>query len=304
MIPPVIINPKLQSFLDGQSKFAIICDLPFDEYAAAPCINAGLLKKIDKTSLMHAKAMIDGKIIRDSDALDFGKSFHAMLLEGKQEFVIHPLTYPGDPIGKPKFPGQKIDKPWNWTANYCKDWAKEQAKDILSHGESDDLMAMIESVRSDEMLASYMKDAKTEVSIFAEQNGVKFKARIDTLPLTGAIIDFKSTTNARPEKFTRTIYDNGYFLQAAFYLDILNLCGDKRKDFWFVGIEKTYPYAHCTVSLFDEFSSFISAGRKRYKAALRLLLEAQKTNQWPAYGLIHGEEHATSWMKLEIDRAD
>lgn len=272
----------------------IVYDLPFEDYAKEPGISASVLKVIDKSSLAHAKLQIDGKG-KESDALDFGKAFHAMLLEDKQEFVVHPLVYPSE-VKK-----EVIEKPWNWTANYCKDWAAHQDKDILSHQESDDLMAMIQEIKANETLSELFKGARNEVSVFVEKNGIKFKARIDTLPLVGPILDFKSTTNAKPEKFVRFAYDNGYFLQAAFYIDVLKLADDDRNEFWFTAIEKTAPYAHSIVKMRSDVISFMEMGRIRYKRALTQLLDAKDSGKWPSYAPVDAEIVASPWMIKELE---
>ncbi len=274
----------------------IVYDLPDAGYRAEEGITATILKVVDRSSPAHAKAVIDGQI-KESDAFDFGKAFHAMLLENRQEFVVHPLTYPSE-IKK-----EIVHKPWSWNANYCKDWAAHQLVDVLSHDESDDLMGMIQSVRSNSELAKLCQGAKNEVSVFAEKNGIKFKSRIDTLPVSGPILDFKSTTDANPQKFVRQAFDKGYFLQAAFYLDVLRLTGDERKEFWFVAIEKEKPYAHSIIKCASDVVSFIALGRIRYQNALRTLLKAKETGKWPSYAPIDAELVASPWMLKELEQS-
>lgn len=274
-------------------------NIPFDVYADHEGTNASELILLDKTSLAHVKHKRDGGKEKESGCRDFGRAFHSMLLEDKQDFVIHPIVYPATPKKK----GDPVEmKDWNWNATYCKEWAAGQEREILSHAESDALVAMVKSVRENEELADAIKGARNEVSIFAEKNGWKYKGRIDTLTVPGGpIIDFKSTTNAKPEKFVRQAYDNGYFLQSAFYLDLCAMCDDRRDEFWFVAIEKTAPYAHSIVKLKDGPVSFIGMGRAKYLCALSALKQAVKDNEWPSYRSIEAELVASPWMAKEME---
>jgi exodeoxyribonuclease VIII len=278
----------------------IIRNQPIADYFKAEGVSSTQMKIVKRASLAHLLAYLQGKGSKESDALDFGRAFHAMLLEGKQEFVIHPLVYPiTDPTPAEKKAGKK-ERPWNWTSNWCKDWASGYEIPVLSHDESDDLMGMVESVKANPDLASLFP-AESELSIFAEIKGCKVKARLDTLPTSGPILDFKSTTNAEPSKFVRQAWDNAYFLQAALYLDVLALCGDKRREFWFVAIEKTYPYASSILKLTDGPVSFIEMGRRQYRDALSKIAEAKATNKWPAYGSFDGEMAASPYMLKELE---
>lgn len=277
----------------------IVYGMPAEDYLAVVAINSGKIIATHNSSLAHVKAKMDGTTEDQSDAKDFGRSFHAMLLEDRQDFVIHPLVYP---IEEKK---QVIEKPWNWNANYCKDWAAHQAKEVMSHKESDAMMGMIQSVRCNSELNEAVKDSKNEVSVFVEKNGIKFKIRIDTMPPKGPLIDFKSTTNAKPEKFVRQAYDNGYFIQAAFYLDVLKMAGNSRDEFWFVPIEKETPYVHSVIPLRENINgmTFLAMGRRRYKEALSRLLKAMETGEWPAYETVEPEMVASPWMRKEIEEA-
>lgn len=272
----------------------IVYGMSFEDYKKAPGINGSLLKIVDKSSMVHVKAAMDGKV-DSTDEQDFGKAFHALLLENRQDFVIHPDAYPG----KKKEDG--TDPNWNWNANFCKEWAKGQELPILSHAEGDDLLGMVQSLRSNDRFSAHLNDSKCEVSLFAEMGGVKVKARIDILPSHGPVIDPKSTGNAEPVKFMRLAYDLDYFMKAAFYLDVLNLCGDKREEFWLVAIEREYPYAHSILAFKDVPISFIEMGRIRYRNALAKLTNAIKTNKWPSYGVTEAELVASPWMLKELE---
>lgn len=272
----------------------IVYDIPFEDYKAAPGINSGILNKAANFSMKHVKAMLDGKLKDDSDSKSFGRAFHSWILEDKQDFVIHPLQYPS---------AKGEMKDWTMASKWCQEWASSQSKEVFSHDEADSLLGMVESVRSNPEIVSIMDGAKSEVSLFVMKNGIQFKARIDTLPKSGPIIDFKSAVSAKPEKFVRQAFDNGYFLQAAFYLDLLAELGDKRQEFWFVPVEKTYPYATSIIKVRDGLFSFKELGRRRYRDALAKIMACVKSGIWPSYDATEPEMVATAWMNKELEEA-
>ena len=93
-------------------------------------------------------------------------------------------------------------------------------------------------------------------------------------------MDFKTTTDASYESFKRTIWNMGYYRQAAYYLDIAKTNGLPHTDFVFVAVEKAPPYA---VALYHMEDAAIATGRREYERLLALYEECLEKNEWPAY---------------------
>jgi hypothetical protein len=274
----------------------IIRNLPYEEYRKRPGVNASLLKTVHAQSLKHAKAQIDGIEI-ESDAKDFGTSFHALLLEGKYDFVVHPETYLGEEKGKPKI------KPWNWNAHACAQWEREQGgKTVVNEKEAKALEAMVAAAH--DALSGLKLGGDCELSVFAEKDGVPIKARIDTLPTdpNAPVIDFKKVRSAEPRKFMRQCYDLGYYIQCAWILDVLRLAGIERDSVWLVGIEDKQPFSSCTLKFVDVPVSFLRLGRIHARAAFSKVKTAYETNRWPDYGITVAENYAMPWMLPELDQ--
>lgn len=127
-----------------------------------------------------------------------------------------------------------------------------------------------------------------EVSAFwhDEQHGIDRRARFDWLPTpTGAglltVPDYKTTTSAEPRKFTRSIWNFGYDIQAVYYTDAIlahRLAEDVR--FLFIAQETTAPYL-VTVHELDDLS--LKIGRERVDQACALFAECTATDTWPGY---------------------
>lgn len=274
----------------------IITNMPFAEYKARPGINASLLKTVFGKSLKHAFAELNGASSVDTEATGFGTLFHALALEGREEFAVQPSTYTDD---------KGEEKKWNGNANVCKAWLAEQKAaglEPVSQAEADALEQMRDAVEFE--VCDLLANSQKEVSLFASRkDGVQVKARIDAIPddESAPLIDLKTTANAHPQAFVRSCVDLGYIMQAAFYIDVARLCGIERKEVWFVAVETKPPFATTTLRMQDTTGSLLRIGRNRYRAALAKLIDAQATNHWPAYGKQFAEEFAPAWMRQELE---
>ena len=271
----------------------IVPDLPFTDYVATPGINATALKIVHQQSLAHAKAYMDGTYKKESAALDFGRAFHSLALEGQEAFEVRPATYdhPKDGV-----------KPWNANAAVCKEWlAAHDGAYIISSAERSALEAMDGAVRP---YLNFPDGGQSEVSVFAERDGVPIKARIDFLPAGDdqPVIDLKTCRNAHPEAFMREALRLGYHIQAAFTLSILRKVGIVRSEFRFVAVETEPPFATTEICFGDQDLSVLRMGRRRGNAAFARIVEAMRTNRWPSYGKSLAEDFVPPWMLPELEQ--
>lgn len=283
----------------------IIPDLTYEQYEKLPGFNSSLLKIVANESLQHAKAYMDGRR-KESEALDFGHSFHELLLRGREDFIAHPATYPapadhkevkafnmraGDPL------------PWNGNAKICKEWIKQNAtgKTLLDEEDVSNLRGMIAAIRANEDLAPYL-NGRSEVAITAERRGEHFKCLTDLLPDKGPMIDFKKTQSANPRKFVAEALKWGYHIQGALNIDVLAWNGDVREEFWDVAVEEKPPHAIWIMKMRDTSPSLMRVARDKYRSALALLLSAIKSNQWPGYQPAEPEAFLPAWMISEFER--
>jgi hypothetical protein len=274
--------------MDG---IGIVPNLPFEEYVERPGVNGSLLKVVDEFSMRRAKAVIDGKLTVESDAMDFGTCFHSLLLEGRIDYAVHPETYPSS----------EGEKPWRWNANFCKEWEKEQeGKKILSKAEAEQIEAMVAAVHDVAELRPFLAGQR-EVSVFAEKDGYPVKSRIDLLPKEGPVIDFKKARNPHPEAFLRQAIEKRYHLAAAWNLDCLRWAGDTRTEFWLVAVEATPPFDVSILKFQDMAGTFLRVGRVKARAAFQKLKNAYAEDRWPSYGIHFAEDHAKPWQMQELE---
>lgn len=107
------------------------------------------------------------------------------------------------------------------------------------------------------------------------------KARLDWLNMDGFLVDIKSTEDASPKEFARSILNYGYHRQAAFYLDGFEIItGTPAKGFIFAAFEKKPPYACAFYIATDEM---IRKGRRDYMTALSKYKHCLDRDEWPGY---------------------
>lgn len=177
------------------------------------------------------------------------------------------------------------------------DWrtkaAQQAKKDERSAGHRvvhrGDLLAaskMARTVRSTpEAQRLLSRPGKAEMSMFATDpdTGIRVRGRMDWLTTeddgTPCIVDVKTTaTNTHPDALTRQIASFGYHQQAAFYTDLLALCGQPGATFYFIFVPHIGAHKPRVVRLEPEA---IERGRDLNRQAIETFIACTKANEWP-----------------------
>lgn len=198
----------------------------------------------------------------------------------------------------------------------AKDWrtkAAQEKRDAAYAAGKCPILAE-EKARVDEMakalrehpVASVLLDpehGRPEVSIFwhDKQRGLDRRARFDWLPNPAdermVLPDYKTTANAEPRKFHRSIFDFGYDVQAVFYMDAVRAAGlADDVEFQFIAQETKPPYL-ITVHTLDDIA--LKVARERVDAACALFVECTTTNNWPGYSDDVEYAAAPDWLAAE-----
>jgi hypothetical protein len=161
---------------------------------------------------------------------------------------------------------------------------KEQAEQMASAGieavtASDMLTAncMADAVRQHPYAAALLVDGKAEQSFWWTDTatGMRCKCRPDWY-YGSTVVDIKTTTDASPQAFARSVATFAYHVQAAHYL--AGLHGAER--FVFVAVEKTYPHA---VAVYELDADALALGRTTRDNALDVIAGCQAAGVWPGY---------------------
>jgi exodeoxyribonuclease VIII len=143
--------------------------------------------------------------------------------------------------------------------------------------EMEQAMAMAASVRSHQAAAALLRDGKAEQSFWWDDipTGLRCKCRPDWY--TGStIVDLKTTTDASPKGFARSVAQWRYHVQQNHYL-----AGTFAERFVFIAVEKQYPFCVGVYELDDAAALY---GETERRTNLQTIADCRAISEWPGYG--------------------
>lgn len=256
-----------------------------EDYHADPAIGSTLLKSISNRSIAHA--LLETK---ESDALILGSALHAAILE--------PETYEDNYIVAPKIDRRTKAGKLDW-ASFLEE---ADGKQVLTADMSEKVQAMKTSLLNHPKAILLLTGGESEYSYFSKcpHTGLMKKCRPD-YKKADALIDLKTAQDASSEGFTRAAMNRAYHIQAAHYVDTYNEASDEKvKEFYFVVVENTAPYA---VNTFKLGEIELSLGREQAKKAIEkyadYLNSSEKDLVKFGYGLSTEEIQFPDWYLLK-----
>ena len=232
---------------DQQSLTAGIYDIPAQVYHADPCpapsLSSSLAQRICLHSAAHARQAhprlnLDAEP-ENNEAFDIGRAAHALLLEGSTAVTV-------------------IDAK-DYRTNVAKDardqaWARGLTPILAPRW--NDVQQMVTSLRlqlaqhQDSGSAGMFLNGEPERTLVWQEDGygVWCRARLDWLRQTPlSVDDFKTTSgSANPEVWSRSMFQNGWDIQAAWYLRGLQILTGHPATFRYC-VQETYPPYACSV---------------------------------------------------------
>jgi exodeoxyribonuclease VIII len=209
-------------------------------------MSASRLRILDRSTSLHLAHSIANP--SDSPALAVGRALHCKVLTPHlylRDFVVAPAVDRRTKEGK---------------ATYESFVASVGSKTVLTADQAEEVSAMAAAIAANPDARMVVSDlnGSAEVSLFAEIAGVRAKSRFDRLVEVNGeriIVDVKTTaSSASKSEFERTIWNFGYGVQCAFYLEMARACGVPAQHFVFVVVEKTAPYATAVYRFSDEIA--------------------------------------------------
>lgn len=270
----------MNAFVELQQTASLIENMSNDAYHACPEFSSSQLKDMLRSGAHFYSHNIIKEHERETKKhLDFGTLAHTLFLEPEQfenEFVVGPKFDRRTKVGK--------EEAAAWEANNI-------GKIIIDQDQLDGAMRIAENLRT---LSSY-KDMQNnygmaEASIFFTDPVFDLQLRVrpdwhiapcSAFP-NGLILDVKTSTDARPFKFSRSCADFGYDLSASMYREgFQQYYGTEDKpDFIFLVAESSAPFL---VKQYKASDLFLSVGDARYSRSKALLAESVLVNEWPGY---------------------
>ena len=206
-------------------------------------------------------------LVKQTKAMADGTAVHAFFLERDKfdtDFVIKPA-----------------DMRLNTKAG--KEWALEhQSKIIIDSELGNNLYEMEKSFMDSPAKLIYDIKGQTELSYFWDDLGtIKGKCRPDWISDDGEIVvDVKTTTDASPRGFQKSISTWGYHLQLGWYLRGLRKLGLSAEQFIFIAIEKTAPFC---VGVYRADQEMINYAMKELDQLMPEIQTAMVSNEFPDY---------------------
>lgn len=248
-------------------------DVPEDCYheRVPGLVSKSTLDLVDR-SPAHYKAWLDGEEREPTPALNFGKWFHAALLEPERfasQYVVQP------DFGDCRFKENKVRRDEWRIAN-----AHREAIDPTA---METIRGMCAAVRAHSLADRMIREGVAESTLRwrDEETGLECKARPDYYVERLAVAyDVKTTEDARPEAFARSVANYRYHVQDAFYREGFARIGKPLEHFVFIAVEKSAPYA---VALYTLEPDDVALGWNAARKNLTDLAEAVRTDFYRGY---------------------
>jgi exodeoxyribonuclease VIII len=248
----------------------IIPSISNAEYHARPEISKSQLDLIRRSPALFRHRLTHPQ--ERTPAMRWGTLVHTAVLEPDQL----PLTT----VIAPTVDRRTKDGKAAWEAFQL----QAAGREVITAEESIELIDIASAIERHESAgrALAMVD-KVETSIIwtDEDTGMACRCRPDAILSNGLIVDLKTTQDASPEGFAKSIANFRYHVQAAYYSDGYTAAfGEAPKGFMFIAVEKTAPYLVACYLLSD---LAVIRGRAEYKEDLQTLKQCLATDVWPGY---------------------
>jgi homoserine acetyltransferase len=228
------------------------------------------LSSTDIRRILRSPAHYKNPKIEDSPALQFGSLVH--------EFVLLPDSAQARYRPKANVDGRTKE------GKATRDWeaalSAQQGIKFITEADYNAAVRIASSIRTHLGAASLLAGGVAETAGicdgFCDVN-VRIKPDYRT---DSTIIDLKTTTDARPDTFVRSVINFSYQVQAALYVDVAEAIDGKKRDFYWVAVEKDTPFA---VAVYKASDEMLEHGRQQYRKAIDLYKECAALDLFPAY---------------------
>lgn len=248
-------------------------DVPEREYHSDPALSQSGAKLLLKSPALY-------KWRRDhpehKDVFDFGTAAHAKVLGVGLDVAV---------IDTPS--GEKRGKEWT----EGKERARADGKVPILRRDMDVIDAMAAALGDHAGARAILRrDGTPEVSMWwTERSDIYYadvdaRGRVDWTTTTASgdpiLVDYKSTVDASPAGFRKSVANYGYDIQSAAYRAGWHQCTGDRPRFVLIAQEKEPPYL---VGLYSLDWTFEARGERLWQDAIDIYATCSATDTWPGY---------------------
>lgn len=239
--------------LHAAGKLVGLVDVPADVYHAGPGISSSGLKALLRSPAHYAAYLASPA---DNEAMRKGRAVHSFILERE---TFHKSFRVAPEIDRRTVGGKAAWAEFQESAN---------GSTVISTADMDLCARLYTAIELNALAyqALMAEGGMNELAVFwaDKETGILCKAKADRI-LSGVIFDLKTTQDAQPREFQRSIATYLYHLSAAFYFDGFSTVMDV-KGFTWIPIEKASPHGIAFYAASDET---LDIGRAEYAQALR-----------------------------------
>lgn len=257
--------------------------MPAPDYHAIDALSASGAKHLLR-SPAHYLAQKE-KPMEPTASMRLGTAVHTMILEPEKADI---------EIAR----APKVDKRTKVGKETIELFEREhQGKLILDADVFDKAAAIADAVARHPIARDLLQGGQPEVSmLWKAYDGVPCKARFDYYRGDG-IVDVKTTQDASPEAFARSIASFKYHMQAAHYLQgYREVTGWDADYFTFVAVESEPPYA---IGIYRLDEASLQTGRMLMEKAAMAFRTAADPVQWKGYARDIETISVPSWALLD-----
>lgn len=258
-------------------------DVPFEQYQAWNCFSKSMTKAAFKSGA-HLDHYIHNK--KETSYMALGSLVDCLVLEPhlfEKKFAIQPATYKTEKTTGRGDKKQTVieEKPWNLRSNKCKEILEviqASGKQMVSEADLDKAQRMRAALLENAEAAVSITGGKHQVSIcwLDPRSGVKCKGRIDIQNKT-SLDDLKTTIDASPDGFQKTIGSQLYHVQAGAYCEGWEILTGETLPFRFIVVETSEDTPTPAVALYELDSTSVVAGKLMFHRALANVAHWLKT---------------------------
>jgi hypothetical protein len=249
-----------------------------EEYHADPCptpsLSSSIAKILISRSPLHAwteHARLNPAFVPEEKATyDRGSAAHALLLEGEDRMVVI-----------------EANDYRKAAAQEARDAARAAGKHPVLVAEYPNILKMRDVALASiaacgDLSGMTLADGKAEPVLIWREGEIWCRARLDWLADDRRVIfDYKTTTNANPEDWVRTMAGLGGEIQCSFYRRGNEATGGPSDTKFIFGVQECEP--PFAMSFIGMPPSFIDLGDSKVAEAIASYARCLTSNHWPAY---------------------
>lgn len=254
----------------------ITLNMPAADYHASPAVSNSMLSAMADSPFHCWSKFLDPKrpAFAGTPAMKAGTLLHSLVLE--PETMSRYAVRPDD-----MDPKTKAGKAW-------KEEQEQAGRLIVSADMIDTAEAQREALMKNAVIAGLLQSPTrvAEASIFwrDKSSGLDCRARPDLMSREGKrvkVLDLKTSSDASPDGFARSVAAFGYHRQRAHYAAGLEAHGLTVEAFIFAAVSSTFPFFSVAYVLDEESEA---QGVDEVRELLDLFAQCKASGTWPAYG--------------------